>query len=70
MSDLTKSLLLRFIRGTVAGAIATMVPLLPSVTADIGSIKTWLTSLALSGFIGAITGLILTADKAVRSKTK
>ena len=70
MSALAKSLILRFIRGSIAGAVATMVPLLPSVTADVGSIKTWLTSLALSGFIGAITGLILTIDKAVRSKTK
>ena len=70
MKAFYKSLLLRFIRGTVAGAVATMIPLLPQAIGDITNLKQWLMSLAVAGFIGAITGAILTVDKAVRSCEK
>jgi hypothetical protein len=65
--ELVKSLILRFVRGTVAGMVATMIPLLPQAVGDVGDLNNWLKSLAVAGFIGAVTGLILTADKYIRS---
>ena len=69
MSDIAKSVLLRFVRGAVAGAIAVMIPLLPQNASNVTDIKAWLISLGMAGFIGAITGFILAVDKAVRSTT-
>lgn len=66
MSEQIKRVLLRFLRGTVAGAVATMIPLLPQAIGDVKDIQNWLMSLGLAAFIGSITGLILAIDKALR----
>jgi VIT1/CCC1 family predicted Fe2+/Mn2+ transporter len=68
MTGKIKSLLLRFLRGTVAGAIGAMLPLLPQNISDITNLRQWMLSLGVAGFIGGVTGLILTLDKAVRMK--
>ncbi len=68
MNQYYKSVLLRFLRGSVAGAVATMIPLLPQNISEVGNLKDWLMSLGIAGFIGAITGLILAIDKGLRSK--
>ena len=68
MTDLVKSLLLRFVRGTVAGAIGNMLVVLPFAGSNWKDIKVWLGVLIMSGIVGAISGLILTADKYLRSE--
>ena len=66
MSEITRSLVLRFCRGALASAIATMIPLLPQNISEVGNLQQWLVSLSVAGFIGLVTGLILTADKYLR----
>lgn len=66
MNQTTKSVILRFLRGAIAGAVATMIPLLPQDISNVTNIKSWLISLATAAFIGFVTGLILAVDKAVR----
>ena len=66
MQELTKTLILRFVRAFVAGAVGTMVVIVPlsNSWADLGG---WLSALALSGIIGGISGVLQTADKYFRS---
>lgn len=68
MTQTTKSVILRFARGTVAGAVSAM------LTISIANPSTWkemslmMSALALSGIIGAISGFLQAADKWVRSE--
>jgi len=64
--ELVKSLLLRFIRGGIAGAVSVMITIIP-LTGGWNELKTWLSALALAGIAGFISGLLLAVDKYLRS---
>ena len=70
MTDKTKSIILRFVRGAVAGAIGPMLLLIPSNVADITNIKQWLASLGIAAFVGGIGGTLQAIDKALRMGDK
>lgn len=67
MTDLVKTLILRFVRAFVAGAVSTMILIVPLSNgwADLGK---WLSALALGAIIGGISGILQTADKYFRSQ--
>ncbi|MEM5784990.1 MAG: hypothetical protein QW469_00425 [Candidatus Aenigmatarchaeota archaeon] len=66
MTDKAKSILYRFLRGFVAGAVATM------TTITIAQAVTWkdvidiLNNLAIAGITGGISGGLLALDKYLR----
>lgn len=63
MSAQTKSVLKRFLKGFVSGAIATMV-LVPAVSpVNFNTLKIWLLALLLAGIFGGVNGLILALQK-------
>ena len=62
-----KSLAFRFLRGFIAGAVATMATMTPSIIASWRDLGIWLAALSLAGIVGGITGGILAIDKYVRS---
>jgi len=66
MTAKTKSVVLRFLRAFVAGAASTMVTVVP-LTGGWKELGVWLSSLALAGIIGGITGCLMAADKYFRS---
>ena len=66
--DLKKSVLFRFLRGFVAGAVGSMASLVPMVGSSWQELETWLVALGIAGLSGGITGAILAADKYFRSK--
>lgn len=68
MDNLIKSLVLRFIRGAVAGFISTAVLVVPGQIGTYTEIGQWLNSLAIAGIVGAITGGLLTLDKYIRTE--
>lgn len=65
MSQLVKSVLLRFVRAFVAGAVGTMILIVPLTNgwADLGK---WLSALALGAIIGGISGCLQAGDKYFR----
>jgi hypothetical protein len=65
MNGITKRVLLRFVRAFVAGAVGTMVTIVP-LTGSWNELGTWLSSLALAGIIGGISGVLMAADKYFR----
>lgn len=70
MNAYFKSILMRFIRGAVAGAVASMLAVSPNLISKISELETWLVSLSIAGFIGFITGGLLALDKATRLNVK
>lgn len=68
MDQLIKSVLFRFLRAFVAGAVATMLTVVP-MAANSGwkDLGTWLSALALAGIVGGVTGVLMATDKALRS---
>jgi hypothetical protein len=67
MTDIIKSIILRFIRAFVAGAVATMIIIVPLSSGRWEDLGTWLSSLALAGIIGGISGVLQATDKWIRS---
>jgi hypothetical protein len=69
MNTILKSALLRFARTFVAGALGTMIVVVPmsSGVSDWHSLSTWLSTLALAGMVGGVSGIITSADKAIRA---
>lgn len=64
--NLVKGVVLRGVRGFVAGFLGTTVAItLPNVSTW-GELGTALVNLTLAGVIGGITGALLALDKAVR----
>lgn len=63
----TKSVVFRFLRGALAGAISSMAVMNFQGVNTFADLKTFLSSLALSAMIGAISGGILAVDKLIRS---
>ena len=55
----------RFARAFVAGAVATMIVVVP-VANSWSELSTWLYALALAGVVGGISGIIQAADKYYR----
>lgn len=66
MTQIIKSLILRFVRAFVAGAVGTMILIVP-LTGGWADLNKWLSALALGAIIGGISGLLQTADKYLRS---
>lgn len=64
--SLTFRVLLRFIRGFVAGAIASMATIVIFTGNGWSELKTWLIALSLAGLTGGITGGIMALDKYFR----
>lgn len=67
MDTLYKSVLLRFVRAFVAGAVANMLTVMTLTGNSWGEFKTWLLALVMSAIIGGISGFIMAADKYLRS---
>lgn len=67
-SNLIKSILWRFVRAFIAGAVSTMVILMPFSANSWTEMQTWLMALALAGSVGGISGLIQGIDKYFRYK--
>ena len=63
--ELAITLLLRFLRGGVAGAIGTMVVIMP-LSGNWSELTSWLSALALAGVVGFISGLLQAIDKYIR----
>ena len=65
MNDKIKSILIRLLKGFIAGAVAT----LATAVAVLNNVHTWtdlytaFSMLALSAMIGGVTGLVLAAEK-------
>lgn len=70
-NEQTKSLLMRFLRGGIAGATSVMVTLL-GASANTNGIKSladlelWLVGLLMAGIVGFISGFIMAIDKWAR----
>ncbi|MFA6201519.1 MAG: hypothetical protein WC679_14055 [Bacteroidales bacterium] len=65
--ELFKSLCWRFGRAFIAGAVSTMVVIMPLSNNSWNDLTTWLSALALAGIVGGISGLIQAIDKYCRS---
>lgn len=65
MTQIIKSVLLRFVRAFVAGAVSVMITVVP-LTGNWDELSTWLSSLALAGIVGGISGVIQATDKYIR----
>jgi hypothetical protein len=59
-------LLNRFLRGFVAGAVASMLSVSHAIIVDWKDLTLWGQALAISGLVGGLTGGLLALDKAVR----
>jgi len=66
MTEKLKVLAIRFLRGLVAGAVATMLLVAVPQYQSWNDIQVWLIALAMAGAVGAISGLLQAIDKAVR----
>jgi hypothetical protein len=66
MEQKIKSVILRFVRAGIAGAVSTMIVVVP-MTGSWKELATWLSALALAGIIGLITGVLQALDKYYRS---
>lgn len=69
INPIVKSVVLRFIRGFVAGAVSVMVTSVAFTSAvnDWHSLSAWMGTLALAGVVGGISGGLLAIDKLTRS---
>ena len=66
MSEIIKSVLLRFARAFVAGAVSVMITTL-TFSGGWTELRAWLSSLALGAIVGGISGVIQATDKYLRS---
>lgn len=67
MSLIQKRLLLRFARAFVAGAVASMILIIPTNIDSFGSLHTWLSALLIAGLVGGITGILQALDLFLRN---
>lgn len=63
MSEIQKAVLDRFLRSFVAGAVATMVLIIPNNIQDWQDVGMWVNSLIIAGIVGGISGALQSADK-------
>jgi len=61
-----KVLLARFLRGFLAGAVASMLSVSSAIIVDWEDLALWGQALAISGLAGGLTGGLLALDKALR----
>lgn len=66
--DLGKSLWMRFVRGAVAGAVASGATITYLGGSNIADVRSFLELVAVAIFIGAITGGLQAVDKFLRSE--
>lgn len=66
--SLGKTLWLRFLRGAISGAVASMVAMQVSGAHSFADVKAFTYSLGVSGIMGAITGGLLALDKFIRAE--
>ncbi len=66
--NLTKGIIMRFIRGLVSGAVSAMILIAPMGVSSWGDVYGWLNSLAMAGLLGAISGALLAVDKYLRAE--
>lgn len=64
---LALSLILRFLRGGIAGAVSTMITIPLIVPTNYKDLGTLITALTLAGVIGLISGILQSIDKYIRS---
>lgn len=67
MEQIIKSVLLRFTRAFVAGAVSTMVTTL-TFSGGWAELPAWFSSLGLGAIVGGISGLLMATDKYLRSE--
>lgn len=65
--DLGKTLWLRFFRGAISGAVASMTALQVAGAHSFAEVGSFIHSLGIAGIMGAITGGLLALDKYIRS---
>lgn len=65
--DLGKTLWLRFLRGAISGAVASMTTLQVAGAHSFADVTSFVHSLGVAGIMGAITGGLLAVDKYIRS---
>ena len=63
-----KRLLIRFVRGAIAGAVSAMLLVLPASIGQWREIIIWLNALAIAGTVGFITGALQAADLYFRNR--
>ena len=66
MNQLAKSIIYRFIRAFVSGAVSTMILIVP-LTGGWADLEKWLSALSLGAIIGGISGVLQATDKYLRS---
>jgi hypothetical protein len=66
MNQETKSVLMRFVRGAVSGAVAMMILVAPGNISNGADLSVWLNNLMLAGIVGFIGGVLLAVDKWAR----
>lgn len=62
-----KLVFFRFLRGAVAGAVSTMVMIQFTGGNSFSDLQAFLSSLAVAGIVGAVTGGLLALDKYFRA---
>lgn len=68
MSIKTKAILKRFVKGFVAGAVASMLTVAIPSKLSFPDIKSWFYLMLLAGITGGVTGLLLAIQKALSWK--
>lgn len=63
MSQKTKSVLMRFLKGTISGAVSSMTLVSLATPVVWSDFKAILFSLAIAGVFGGLTGLLLALEK-------
>lgn len=66
MEQLTKSVIMRFVRAFLAGAVANMAVMLPFTGNSWKEVGMWIAILTMSGCVGGISGCIMAGDKYFR----
>lgn len=64
----TKSVLFRFLRGVIAGAVSTMILIQYNGGQSFSDVHAFLYSLAVAGIAGGVTGGLLALDKYFRAE--
>lgn len=67
MISLQKALLLRFVRGFVAGAVSSMLMINVTAVNTFSDLKVFLSALTISAIVGGLNGALLAVDKYFRS---
>lgn len=66
--ELFRTVAVRFLRAFLSGAVASMVVLSPMTANSWKDVGTWIAALSMAGLVGGITGVIMGADKYLRSE--